>query len=120
MASEFSRRKLFTFLARARKDGEETHPGTDATPEPPPVPTGPKLAIIQGRHCTAPDDYCALCVERCPEPGAMTAHDIIPMVVAELCTGCGVCQQVCPAPTNAVLLIPKPQPPGSGLVSSGN
>jgi ferredoxin-type protein NapG len=31
--------------------------------------------------------------------------------VAEACTGCGVCQFVCPAPHNAVLLMPVPERP---------
>ncbi len=119
MAAEFSRRKLFTFLARTRKDGEEPQAGP-AIPPVPPAPTGPMLAIIQGRHCTAPDDYCSVCIERCPEPGAMTEHEIIPMVIAEHCTGCGICQQVCPAPTNAVLLVPRPQPPEAAPTPTGN
>ena len=121
MASEFSRRKLFSFLARPLKGPEETAPGARETPIAPassPVPAVPMLAIIQGRHCTAPDNYCSLCVERCPEPGAMDASDIIPMVVAEVCTGCGICQQVCPAPDNAVLMLPRPEPPAEQPSSS--
>jgi Pyruvate/2-oxoacid:ferredoxin oxidoreductase delta subunit len=31
----------------------------------------------------------------------------IPMVVPEICTGCGICHDVCPAPTNAVLVLPR-------------
>jgi Pyruvate/2-oxoacid:ferredoxin oxidoreductase delta subunit len=116
MASGFSRRGLFSFLARplkatgdAAKDMASTLAGSgNSNPEAAPQRF---VAIIQGRHCTAPDNYCSLCVERCPEPGAMTAHDIIPMVVAEVCTGCGICHQVCPAPDNAVLMLPRPEPP---------
>jgi len=29
----------------------------------------------------------------------------MPMVVADVCTGCGICHDVCPAPANAVLLL---------------
>ncbi|MGB0259110.1 MAG: 4Fe-4S binding protein [Coraliomargarita sp.] len=28
----------------------------------------------------------------------------IPRIVADLCTACGVCHDLCPAPTNAILL----------------
>lgn len=116
MASEFSRRGLFSFLARplkatgdAAKDmaAHLANSSASASDNPPQR----FVAIIQGRHCTAPENYCSLCVERCPEPGAMTSHDIIPMVVAEVCTGCGICHQVCPAPDNAVLMLPRPEPP---------
>jgi Pyruvate/2-oxoacid:ferredoxin oxidoreductase delta subunit len=35
----------------------------------------------------------------------------IPMVVPEICTGCGICHDVCPAPTNAVLVLPRRRSP---------
>lgn len=123
MSSGFSRRGLFSFLARplkatgeAAKDMASTLSGSgNSNPE-----TTPQrfVAIIQGRHCTAPDNYCSLCVERCPEPGAMDTSDIIPMVMAEVCTGCGICHQVCPAPDNAVLMLPRPEPPAEQPSSS--
>lgn len=55
----------------------------------------------------------------------MSNSDIIPMVVAERCTGCGICQQVCPAPENAVLMLARPEPPaeqapGSPSAESGD
>lgn len=119
MASGFSRRGLFSFLGRplkatgsAAKDAV-AHLTNSVSPEPA-APPQRFVAIIQGRHCTAPDNYCSLCVERCPEPGAMDTSDIIPMIVAEVCTGCGICQQVCPAPDNAVLMLPRPEAPPSG------
>jgi Na+-translocating ferredoxin:NAD+ oxidoreductase RNF subunit RnfB len=65
------------------------------------------VAVIQGRHCIALTSYCSVCVERCPEPGAIDSRDLMPMIVPDLCTGCGICHQVCPAPTNAVLMLPR-------------
>jgi ferredoxin-type protein NapG len=57
---------------------------------------------------------CAACVEACPVPGAIELVGDKPKIVDAICTGCGVCQFVCPAPDNAVLLVPlpdRPQPP---------
>ncbi len=80
-----------------------------------PATDAPTTAVIQGRHCLAYRGLmCSTCYERCPEPGAIAMERGIPRVNADLCTGCRVCHDVCPAPTNAVLLIkdrraPKPQ-----------
>lgn len=49
---------------------------------------------------------CTVCSERCPVPGAIALAERKPFVVEDTCTGCGVCRYVCPAPENAVLLMP--------------
>ena len=49
---------------------------------------------------------CTTCVDRCPVPGALELLHGRPRINGAACTGCGVCHQVCPAPRNAVLLIP--------------
>lgn len=49
---------------------------------------------------------CTSCVDRCPVPGAMELVHGRPRILADACTGCGVCHEVCPAPRNAVLLVP--------------
>lgn len=57
---------------------------------------------------------CTVCSEQCPVPGAIALTDGRPRIVEDVCTGCGVCQFVCPAPHNAVLLMPvaeRPLPP---------
>jgi ferredoxin-type protein NapG len=57
---------------------------------------------------------CSKCVEACPVPGAIAVDGNKPKIVDANCTGCGVCQFVCPAPDNAVLLVPlaeRPLPP---------
>ncbi|MBK8040780.1 MAG: 4Fe-4S binding protein [Verrucomicrobiaceae bacterium] len=74
-----------------------------------------KVAIVQGRFCIALTSFCSACVERCPVSGAMKKERGMPMVVADICTGCGICHDVCPAPRNAVLMLPRrpsltPQP----------
>jgi Pyruvate/2-oxoacid:ferredoxin oxidoreductase delta subunit len=63
------------------------------------------VAIIQGRFCLAyRKSFCTVCSERCPEPGAIQIENGFPRVMAELCTGCGICREVCPAPRNGILM----------------
>lgn len=50
---------------------------------------------------------CTVCSERCPVPGAITVDGGRPVIEGDACTGCGVCQYVCPAPRNAVILLPR-------------
>lgn len=65
-------------------------------------------AVIQGRFCLAYQrSFCSTCSERCPVPNAIVVENGIPRVNASACTGCGVCHDVCPAPRNAVLMLPK-------------
>jgi len=97
MNAPLSRRDLFARLVR---------PLQTAKPTATSVAAAERIAVIQGRHCLALTSFCAACVERCPVAGAMAVQDGMPQVVADVCTGCGICQQVCPAPTNAVLLLP--------------
>lgn len=55
---------------------------------------------------------CSICAERCPIEGALTLDRTgPPQVSPALCTGCGVCQHVCPAPQNAVMILPVAQRP---------
>lgn len=98
MNALLSRRDLFARLVR---------PLQSAKPAANSVVAAEQVAIIQGRHCLALTSFCAACVERCPEVGAMAVQNGMPQVIAAVCTGCGICQQVCPAPTNAVLMVPR-------------
>lgn len=98
MMPAVSRRELFaTFLRPLHPRKNPAPAAADATP---------KVAIIQGRRCLALKSFCTVCSERCPVPGAIFTGQGMPMVSRDLCTGCGICQQVCPAPENAVLLLP--------------
>lgn len=49
---------------------------------------------------------CTTCVESCPVEGAIMVTNGKPHVDQSTCTGCGVCRYVCPAPENAILLMP--------------
>lgn len=53
---------------------------------------------------------CTRCVERCPVEGALTWSPLgTPRVDAALCDGCGMCQHICPAPDNAIIILPRPR-----------
>ena len=92
-----SRRDFFNRFLRMAPEADSEAP---AIPD-----TRPKVAIIQGRHCLAyQNNMCSVCSERCPEPGAIITERGIPRIIVDLCTGCGICQDLCPAPTNGILL----------------
>jgi ferredoxin-type protein NapG len=64
-------------------------------------------AVIAAHDCLAyQSSTCSVCVERCPVPGALRLERGRPVVDSALCTGCGVCQHVCPSPRNAVIILP--------------
>lgn len=99
MSSALNRRDLFALLGRPFQ--RKTEPSTaEALP-------ADVVAVIQGRQCIALTSFCAVCMERCPVPGALQLTNGLPSVVPDACTGCGICHEVCPAPTNAVLMLPR-------------
>lgn len=100
-AQGISRRGLFEALmrpvSRRLRDKEQVE---NTLPD-----DAPRVAIIQGRFCLAyQGSVCFTCSERCPEEDAITLDKGIPTVHADICTGCGVCHDLCPAPRNAVLM----------------
>ena len=71
------------------------------------VPVKMGTAAISPLDCLAHQNTtCSACVEQCPVEGAMTRENGRPVVNPAACTGCGVCQHVCPAPRNAVMILP--------------
>lgn len=96
--------------------------------EPPPAPVVPappaapalalapapgELALILDRFCLAHQGtICSVCVERCPESGAIVTTNGKPSVVPDLCTGCRICHDVCPAPKKAVFFVSRKPRPG--------
>jgi len=64
-------------------------------------------ASIDTQSCMAHQgSFCTVCSEHCPVPNAITTDAGKPTINPSACTGCGVCHYVCPAPQNAVLVIP--------------
>ncbi len=49
---------------------------------------------------------CGACIEQCPVEGAIVRAPKTPMVQRSVCVGCGVCHYVCPAPINAIAILP--------------
>jgi MauM/NapG family ferredoxin protein len=71
------------------------------------VPAKMGTATISPLNCLAHQNTtCSACVEQCPVEGAMRWENGRPVVNPDACTGCGVCQYVCPAPRNAVMVLP--------------
>ncbi|MFT4541727.1 MAG: ferredoxin-type protein NapG [Planctomycetota bacterium] len=57
--------------------------------------------------------FCTVCEEQCPVPEAITLSQGRPTIHAAACTGCGICHFACPAPTNAIAVMPLALDPGS-------
>lgn len=74
-------------------------------------------ARIQAHDClNALGTQCSVCLERCPIEGALQLQAGKVTVHVSLCTGCGICHHVCPAPNNAVIILPareRPERPAS-------
>ena len=84
------------------------------------LPKSMATARIESFACLAwQGSFCTVCSEQCPVPNAIVLEGGKPRIVESVCTGCGVCQYVCPAPENAILLMPLPERP-SGLAAGGD
>lgn len=69
-------------------------------------------AWIDRSNCLAHrGTLCTVCSERCPVPGAIRLDHGRPVIQEAVCTGCGLCATVCPAPVNAIAILPLPDRP---------
>lgn len=67
------------------------------------------IARVDQDSCLAYNrSFCSVCAERCPVDGAIEVERGKPTIIADNCTGCGICHSVCPSPVNAITLSPKP------------
>ncbi len=77
------------------------------------IPPVMGTAVITEHLCLAHHHTtCTVCSERCPVSEAIIVTDGKPTIIEDVCTGCGVCRYVCPAPENAILLMPAFSRPG--------
>ena len=85
-------------------------PCIDVCPTDALLPTQPRAiasATILTWTCLAyQGGTCSICVEQCPVPGAINMKRGRPEIDPTVCTGCGVCHHVCPAPENSVRIMP--------------
>ncbi|QYK49293.1 MAG: 4Fe-4S binding protein [Phycisphaeraceae bacterium] len=73
------------------------------------------VAWIQTMACLAhAGSFCTVCSERCPVAHAIDVDAGRPTIRADVCTGCGVCASVCPAPSNAIVVMPLADRPAIG------
>ncbi len=72
----------------------------------PDLPLRMGTARITGHCLNLHDRPCRECYQQCPVPGAIELIDGTARVVPTTCVGCGICSQVCPAPINAVIIMP--------------
>jgi ferredoxin-type protein NapG len=78
-------------------------------------------AVIQAWNCLAhQNSFCTVCSEQCPVPGAIALVDGKPRVDERVCTGCGVCHYACPAPANAVMILPLRDRPPTRTIPEGD
>ena len=78
------------------------------------------VARVQGLDClNRHASPCSVCIERCPVPGAIAFVGDVPEVEESLCTGCGQCQHACPAPQNAILMLPSTRRPPRRIFGEG-
>ncbi|MDA3962631.1 MAG: 4Fe-4S dicluster domain-containing protein [Planctomycetota bacterium] len=70
----------------------------------------PKMgtARLLAQHCLAVRGQgCSSCVEQCPVEDAIRLERGTPVINSDVCTGCGVCVYVCPAPETALIVLPE-------------
>ncbi len=67
-------------------------------------------AIILESNCLAHQkSFCSVCVERCPEQGAVVVTLGKPRIDPARCTGCGLCADACPAPQGGAIAVIRSQ-----------
>lgn len=76
-----------------------------AEDDPPPSPRMAQVHIDRGTCLPYSGPECGACADSCPVPGALTWAGTRP-VIAEPCTGCGLCRQACITDPKAITLSP--------------
>ena len=80
--------------ARGETDEVARAPRAYASPSAPPVPENSQIRLeITEAWCKSCDICVKLCPERCLE---LDAHEIVRLKDAEACTGCRLCEWLCP------------------------
>jgi Na+-translocating ferredoxin:NAD+ oxidoreductase RNF subunit RnfB len=107
MAKDLSRRDFFRRFIPGKQGKGNSEESFYESAAPFEVAGENSVAVIQGKYCLAYEDIpCTTCHDRCPVEGAIVVEDGLPMVEPAVCTGCRVCKEVCPAPSEAILMVP--------------
>ena len=77
-------------------------PLVDDEPEKEPVPDVNMVAKADNQYCLAKNCGCFSCSERCEAQAILVVMGEGIRVIEDLCTGCGICQYVCPVTPKAV------------------
>lgn len=110
---EFLRKSIFSLgktaldIAETLKGGTvgEPAPSSEASAAPDPRPD--MLAEPFNERCLARNCGCFACVERCEPQAIMVVPGEGVRIDATRCTGCGMCEYVCPVVPKAVVLVPR-------------
>lgn len=63
--------------------------------------------LIRNRCFAYKGQVCDYCYTNCPSKGkAIIMENGKPQIIAESCTGCGICEYLCPAPKKAIMVLP--------------
>jgi ferredoxin-type protein NapG len=67
------------------------------------------IAVLDVERCVAwHGQACDACHQACPMPNTIVIEaDGRVRVVAETCTGCGLCQHVCPTEPESIRVVPR-------------
>ncbi len=96
-ARKFSRRAIFGGLLGRKNDSQSEGSSRE---DPTRVVQLRTVACITFRGTA-----CSICADHCPSPGAIEMQRGRPKILEDLCTGCGDCVPLCPAPVNALQMI---------------
>lgn len=61
-----------------------------------------RMAIARNDYCLAKNSGCFACVERCESQAIRLVPGVGVRINAQLCTGCGTCEYVCPVTPKAI------------------
>lgn len=72
-----------------------------------PVPDLNTLAVVDNRHCPAKHCGCFSCLERCAARAISLVMGTGIRIDQALCSGCGICEYVCPVTPKAIKMVRK-------------
>jgi len=76
------------------------------------TPGESRVAVALNDYCLAKNSGCFACVERCESQAIRLIPGVGVRINAQLCSGCGTCEYVCPVTPKAIKMLPldKSQP----------